>query len=70
MISRLSLIGFFLLISFSCEKSERVIITGIVIDEVTGSPVAGASVSLKLDYTYDGMHYSIIIPGDNHNDSI
>jgi len=63
MISRLSLIGFFLLISFSCEKSERVVITGIVIDEVTGNPVAGASVSLKLDYTYDGMHYSIIIQG-------
>ena len=63
MISRLSLIGLFLLFSFSCEKNERVVITGIVIDEVTGNPVAGASVNLKLDYTYDGMHYSNVIYG-------
>lgn len=61
MISRLALIGLFLLISFSCEKRDYVVITGIVTDEVSGSPVVGALVGLKLDFTYDGAHYSRIV---------
>lgn len=65
MISRLYLIGFFLLISLSCEKSKTVVITGTVTDEVTGNPVSGASVSLKLDYHYDGAHNTFNINETN-----
>jgi len=63
MISRVSLFGFLILIALSCEKTERAVITGIVTDEVTGNPVSGASVSMKIDYTYDAQHFSKTIQG-------
>jgi hypothetical protein len=62
MFLRLFLISFFLLISFSCKKNDRAVITGTVIDEVTGNPVEGASVNLKIEYQVPA-YFSKLIQG-------
>jgi hypothetical protein len=63
MIHRISIILLFLLSSCNKNANKVAVISGVVRDEVTGQPVEGATVGIKVSYTYDSQHYSKSLPG-------